>query len=157
MTLPAQAPATLPYPVAAAAGTGIAVRAGAEPPVIYDAPTGLAALAAAPHVVCHAAYLVERLGYALGTASDDPSPATSAISTSPSSLPSAPAVPAVPLPSSLARALALTPDRMILTIAAVAEELLSRLADRAERRREQARSSVPRSRPLAWAEPVLLA
>ena len=162
MTLPAQAPATLPYPVAAAAGTGIAVRAGAEPPVIYDAPTGLAALAAAPHVVCHAAYLVERLGYAASA----PRAAIRAardqrhLDIAELFAFAAPAVPAVPLPNGLARALALTPDQDdCLTIAAVAEELLSRLADRRfERRRETAELAqfLGRAR-WPWAEPVLAA
>src|SRR6478672_10633761 len=64
MTLPAEASAVLPYPVAAAAGTGIAVRIGIGPRLTHDAASALGMLAATPHVVCHAAYLIERLGYA---------------------------------------------------------------------------------------------
>src|SRR5689334_10402543 len=63
MPLPAPAPVTLPFPVAAAAGTGVAVRIGSRPLETHDAASALDMLAAAPHVLCHAAYLIERLGY----------------------------------------------------------------------------------------------
>src|SRR4029079_16216177 len=61
---PAAAPASLPFPVAVAAGTGIAVRGGTAPRLIHDAASALALLAATPPVRCHAAYLIERLGHA---------------------------------------------------------------------------------------------
>src|SRR5262245_35590465 len=162
MPLPAETQAALPCPVAVASGTGIAVRTGSGPLIIHDAPSALALLAATPHLVCHAAYLVERLGYAAAA----PRAAIRAardqrhLDIAELFAFAAPAVAAVPLPNGLARALALTPgEDDCRTIAAVAEELLARLAHpRFERRRETAELAqfLGRAR-WPWAEPVFAA
>jgi ATP-dependent DNA helicase DinG len=119
-------------------------------------------LAATPHVVCHAAYLIERLGYAASASRAAVRAARDQRHLDIAELFAfvAPALPAVPLPDGLARALAVTPGSDdCLTIAAVAEELLARLADpRFGRRRETAELSqfLGRAR-WPWAEPVLAA
>src|SRR6476661_452014 len=123
MTLPAAAPASLPFPVAVAAGTGIAVRAGTAPRRIHDAAGALALLAATPHGVCHAAYLIERLGHAAAAPRAAIRAARDQRHLDIAELFAfvAPAAPAVPLPEGLARALAIAPDAdQCLTIAAVA-------------------------------------
>ena len=115
----------LDMPAAVLAGVSMASSEG-----VFSAADGLARLATRPHLICHAAFLVERLANA---ASGSRASARAAKHFDVAELFAfvCPARFATPTPVGLARSLALEPgDSDIATLRLVAEDLLGRLANK---------------------------
>ncbi len=118
-------------PVAAISGAGLVVMDSARKPVHLDAGDAMDALAARPHIVCHSAYVIGRLGFAGQLASGRVSAALRQRHFDLAELFAfaAPADMATPTPAGFARALGLAPaPEDTTTITLVVGELLSRLA-----------------------------
>lgn len=143
-------------PAAALAGVALAVA----PSVGVSARDGIARLAATPHLVCHAAFLAERLGFAAAA----PRAAIRAareqkhFDVAELFVFVCPARQATPTPSGLARSLALDPgEDDLATLRLVADDLMQRLANRhypAIRETAETASFLARAN-WPWAKPVL--
>ena len=115
-------------PAAALVGVSLVTHAGET----LTAKAGLARLAATPHIVCHAAFLVERLANASGATRHAARAAREQKHFDVAELFAfvCPARVATPTPLGLARALALEPATSdVATLRLVAGELLGRLAN----------------------------
>ncbi len=121
----------LTYPVAVSDGVTAIIASTSGDIQQLDAPRALSRLAAEPHIVCHAGFLISRLSFAAGSPRDQGAVALTHrhLDTAELFAFTVPALMATPTPKGFARALGLPPSPdETNTLSNVVKELLARLA-----------------------------